>query len=201
MYQKLSKSLNDRSDYTEFFVSQAVFTPNGNAILKNTLAPGPMRKPSLFHWTEKQYEIGGPFDKWMKTLQPCRSRLTCCKNKTGLGNIVMRDFATRSFSSSLISKNFNWASGSELECEKQALAEEEAERQRLAEEKRLEAERIRQIAEEQARLAKEAKDAGKPLNGFSITGGCLLSCMTFFLHCSKISFFSFFAAKLTQLIK
>ena len=168
MYQELSKSLNDRNDYSKFFVSQAVFTPDGNAILKNTLAPGPMRKPSLFYWTKRQYAIGGPFDKWMKTLQPCRSRLTCCENKTGLGNIVMRDFATRSFSSSLISKNFNWASGSELECEQKALAEEEAERQRIAEEKRLEAERIRQEAEEQARLAKEANDAGKALNRFSI---------------------------------
>ena len=65
---------------------------------------------------KKQYAVGGPFDKWLKTVKTCVSRLSCCLSE-GYGNIIQRDFPTKSFTSAVINKNFKNPSGDQLTCE------------------------------------------------------------------------------------
>ena len=74
---------------------------------------------------KEQYATGGPFDKWLKTVKTCRSRKECCP-VAGHGNVIVRDFVTRSFTSSVIQKNFMAASGYELKCLQDEVAKEEA---------------------------------------------------------------------------
>ena len=79
----------------------------------------------IYRVKKDQYAVGGAFDKWLKTVKTCRSRLSCCPT-AGNGNIIVRDFPTRSFTSSVVNKNFKNPSGDELKCELVA-AQEEAE--------------------------------------------------------------------------
>ena len=76
---------------------------------------------------KEQYVAGGPFDKWLKTVKTCRSRTKCCRGR-GYGNIIVRDFATVTFTSSVINKNFMRPSGDELKCEEDEIASELAEK-------------------------------------------------------------------------
>ena len=107
-----------------FHVSQAVWTPNKEVIEKWTLNSSPA-KPSLYRWTELQYQPNGPFDKWLKTVETCRSNyessqyanVKCCENPSGIGNIIIRDFPTPEFGSAVINKNFIPVSGDQRECE------------------------------------------------------------------------------------
>ena len=92
-------------DYTGFYVSQAVWTPDEKAIALYQLNPLDKR-PSLFHWTAYQYKSNGPFDNWLKTVNTCKTRFACCSKISGLYNIIMRDFPTPEFSSSVVNKNF-----------------------------------------------------------------------------------------------
>ena len=73
---------------------------------------------------KEQYEAGGPFDKWLSTVKTCRSRLKCCP-ASGYGNVIVRDFVTRSFTASVINKNFMKPTGDELKCEEDEIAKEE----------------------------------------------------------------------------
>ena len=134
-------------------MSQAIWTPDGKAIAKhmgNILDP----KPNLYRWTESQYTSGGPFDKWLRTVETCNTRIICC-GLSGLANIVIRDFPTPEFSSAVINKNFKMSPG-QFECEQNELAKEEAARIAEAErqaEKRRQAEALRKAAEEKKRIA------------------------------------------------
>ena len=74
---------------------------------------------------QDQYAAGGPFEKWLKSVKTCRSRKKCCP-VAGYGNVIVRDFATRAFTSSVINKNFMQPSGDELKCEQEELAKEKA---------------------------------------------------------------------------
>ena len=89
---------------------------------------------------KEQYAPGGPYDKWLKTVKTCRTRESCCP-AAGHGNIIVRDFPTKSFTSSVINKNFMKPSVREEACEK---AEEKAVQDKAA-------------AEEAARAAAEAE--------------------------------------------
>ena len=80
---------------------------------------------------KEQYKAGGPFDKWLKTVKTCRSRAKCCQRRA-YGNIIVRDFATVPFTSSVINKNFMEPSGDELQCE-----QDEIENEKKVEEARL----------------------------------------------------------------
>ena len=88
---------------------------------------------------KEQYKAGGPFDQWLKTVKTCRSRTTCCERRRGYGNIIVRDFATVPFTSSVINKNFMGPSGDELQCELDEIEKERlaAENEKKAEEARL----------------------------------------------------------------
>ena len=44
------------------------------------------------------------------------TRLSCCQSQ-GYGNIIRRDFPTKSFTSSVINKNLKKPSGQQLTCE------------------------------------------------------------------------------------
>ena len=44
------------------------------------------------------------------------TRISCCQSE-GYGNIIRRDFPTKSFTSSVINKNFKKPSGQQLACE------------------------------------------------------------------------------------
>ena len=83
-----------------------------------------MDKKQTMTSKKEQYEAGGPFDKWLKTVKTCRSRTECCQPVAGYGNIIVRDFATRSFTSSVINKNFMNPSGDELKCEQYMIVKE-----------------------------------------------------------------------------
>ena len=74
---------------------------------------------------KEQYAAGGPFEKWLKGVKTCRSRSDCCPI-AGYGNVIVRDFATRAFTSSVINKNFMQPSGDELKCELAKIAKEKA---------------------------------------------------------------------------
>ena len=65
---------------------------------------------------KEQYAVGGPFDKWLKTVKTCVTRLSCCQSE-GYGNIIQRDFPTRHFTSSVVNKNFKHPTGDQLTCE------------------------------------------------------------------------------------
>ena len=138
LYNHLDKSLNERGSRGEFFISQAIWTPDGKAIAKHTLNIADP-KPNLYRWTESQYTSGGPFDKWLRTVQTCYTRLACC-SVSGFANIIMRDFPTPESSSAIVSKNFKGPVGAQGDCEKNELFKEEQKRKeeaaRLAEEKR-----------------------------------------------------------------
>ena len=133
LYDKLDANLKGRV-YTQLFhVSQAIWTPDEKAIAKYTFLNVGNRKPSLYHWTADQYRSNGPFDKWLKTVETCRTRLTCC-SASNFGNIIMRDFPTPDFGLAVVNKNFQSARGDQFECNEREAAREE--RERLAEEKR-----------------------------------------------------------------
>ena len=70
----------------------------------------------MMTFKKEQYAAGGPFDKWLKSVKTCRSRTKCCPGP-GYGNVIVRDFATLPFTSSVINKNFMGPSGSELKCD------------------------------------------------------------------------------------
>ena len=128
-------------------MSQAVFTPDEAAIGTNSLF---LFRPSLFQWTERQYTEDGPFDKWLRDVKTCRTRTKCC-GPSGFSNIIIRDFPSRAYASNVVAKNYkssSTASGSEGQCERNAVAEEE----RIAREK---AEAEKKAREEAARKAKE----------------------------------------------
>ena len=124
-----------------YHVSQAVFKPDENVITVNTLEIP--RRPSLYHWTKPQYEEKGPFDNWLKKLNVCRTREKCCVSAeytpSNFANIIIRDFPTKTFISTVIAKNYKSpqsAKGSEGECEeeeykKELEREEEARRKKL----------------------------------------------------------------------
>ena len=107
-----------------FHVSPAIWTPDeeGKVIKKWTLESSPA-KPSLYRWTEDQYKENGPFDKWLKTVETCRTNVKCCENPRGIGNIIMRDFPTPDFGNAVVNKNFLFATGDQRDCEEaQAVA-------------------------------------------------------------------------------
>ena len=99
-----------------FHVSQAIWTPDEDVLAKWTLSSSPA-KPSLYRWTELQYQPNGPFDKWLKTVETCRSTVKCCENPRGIANIIIRDFPTPEFGSAVIKKNFIPVSGDQRLCE------------------------------------------------------------------------------------
>ena len=103
-----------------FHVSQAVWTPNEEVIEKWTLNSSPAR-PSLYRWTENQYQANGPFDNWLKTVETCRTSVKCCENPRGIGNIIIRDFPTPDFGSAVVNKNFLFATGNQRKCEDEQL--------------------------------------------------------------------------------
>ena len=70
--------------------------------------------------------MGGPFEKWLKSVKTCRSRTECCP-PAGYGNVFVRDFVTRSFTSSVINKNYMRPTGDEVSCWQAAVAKEDAE--------------------------------------------------------------------------
>ena len=79
-----------------------------------------MFRPSLYHWTKRQYEEDGPFDKWLKTVRTCRTRASCC-GPSGFSNIIIRDFPDKGYTSNVIAKNYretSTAGGAEGTCEK-----------------------------------------------------------------------------------
>ena len=98
-----------------FHVSQAIWTPDLEEWKLNSSPPS----PSLYDWTEVQYQPNGPFDRWLKTVETCNSSLKCCENPRGVGNIIMRDFPTPDFAAAVVNKNFQLAIGTQLECEKE----------------------------------------------------------------------------------
>ena len=73
---------------------------------------------------KEQYEAGGPFEKWLRTVKTCRSRIECCP-VAGYGNIIIRDFVDRPFILNVVNKNFASPSGDELQCEIDELEKEE----------------------------------------------------------------------------
>ena len=72
---------------------------------------------------KEQYAPGGPYEKWLKTVKTCRTRESCCP-AAGYGNILVRDFPTKSFTSSVINKNFIKPSADEAACEKREIEAE-----------------------------------------------------------------------------
>ena len=127
----------------KFHVSQAIWTPDseGKVIVKWSLNFG-NQKPNLYRWTETQYQNGGPFDEWLRTVNTCRSRLACCNSTNmpaGYGNIIMRDFPTPEFGSEVVNKNFQWARGAELDCEKEERVKDKIRKEAEAEAARLKA--------------------------------------------------------------
>ena len=108
--------MKTRGTKLAFHVSQAIWTPDENVLDKWTLNSSPA-KPSLYRWTELQYQTNGPFYKWLKTFETCRSTVKCCENPSGIGNIIIRDFPTPEFGSAVISKNFKPVSGNQRVCE------------------------------------------------------------------------------------
>ena len=110
------KSYSDRN--YAFHVAQGLWTPDFDAILQGVLYKS---KPSLYHWTKDQYRQGGPFEKWLKKVKTCNSRKECCEKLSGYANIIIRDFPTVSFGVEVVNKNFNWADGDELDCEKEII--------------------------------------------------------------------------------
>ena len=102
-----------------FHVSQAIWTPDLEEWKLNSSPPS----PSLYNWTEFQYQAYGPFDKWLKTVETCRTNVKCCENPRGIGNIIMRDFPTPDFGNAVVNKNFLFATGDQRDCEEaQAVA-------------------------------------------------------------------------------
>ena len=93
---------------------------------KNLYVPKPFQNDTRT-LIQNQYAVGGPFDKWLKTIKTCVSRLSCCLSE-GYANIIQRDFPTKSFTSAVINKNFQSPSGDQLTCELAAAqAKKEAE--------------------------------------------------------------------------
>ena len=136
LYDLLDNNLRIRGTKFSFHVSQAVWTPDEKQIKKWTFGSFP-RKPSLYRWTEHQYQAYGPFDKWLGTVETCKTNVKCCENPSGIGNIIMRDFPTPRFGSAVVNKNFQFATGKQRTCEDKQIAEAkaEAERQKKAAEK------------------------------------------------------------------
>ena len=95
-----------------FHVSQAIWTPDLEEWKLNSSPPS----PSLYRWTELQYEPNGPFDQWLKTVETCKTDLKCCENPGGVGNIILRDFPTPEFGSQVVNKNFQYAIESQRRC-------------------------------------------------------------------------------------
>ena len=133
-------------------MSQAVFTPDYEAIIKGATNG----ITSKIGWTKKQYQSGGPFDKWLEEVKTCQSFAACCP-EAGYANIIIRDFPTISFVSKVINKNFDVASGDESDCEdkefkrlqKEAADEKEIERlQKQKEEKQAAKDREERIIKE-----------------------------------------------------
>ena len=114
-----------------FHVSQAIWTPDNEEIEKWTLKSSPLR-PSLYCWTELQYQANGPFDKWLKTVETCRTNVKCCENPRGIGNIIIRDFPTPDFGSAVVNKNFQSATGNQRECEDKQFAAKAVKADKLA---------------------------------------------------------------------
>ena len=110
--------MNTRGTKFAFHVSQAIWTPDqeGKVIEKWTIKSSPPR-PSLYRWTEDQYRANGPFDKWLKTVETCRSNVKCCENPRGIGNIIIRDFPTPEFGAAVVNKNFLLSTGDQSKCE------------------------------------------------------------------------------------
>ena len=98
-----------------FHVSQAIWTPDLEEWKLNSSPPS----PSLYHWTEAQYQPNGEFDRWLKEVIVCNSNVKCCENPQDIGNIIMRDFPTPDFAAAVVNKNFQLAIGTQLECEKE----------------------------------------------------------------------------------
>ena len=122
LYPKIVAETKTRSKLSKFHVSQAVFTPDEAAIGTNSLF---LFRPSLFQWTERQYTEDGPFDKWLRDVKTCRTRTKCC-GPSGFSNIIIRDFPSRAYASNVVAKNYkssSTASGSEGQCERNAVAE------------------------------------------------------------------------------
>ena len=119
LYDKLDENLKTRGTKLAFHVSQAVWTPD---LEKWKMISSPPRS-SLYRWTELQYQANGPFDKWLKTVETCRTNVKCCENPRGIGNIVIRDFPTPDFGSIVVNKNFQYATRNQRKCEENLMCE------------------------------------------------------------------------------
>ena len=177
LYDQLDDTIKeDRKNshnYTNFYVSQAVWTPDEKAIAFYTLNPVD-RRPSLFHWTAYQYKSNGAFDNWLKTVNTCKTRFACCSKIPGLYNIIMRDFPTPEFSSSVVNKNFvpTNSNSDEFQCEQMYATDH--------------IENLRKSAENARRAAIEAKHAIKVIkmnNHFRI--------LTYFKRTQKMKLLEF----------
>ena len=119
--------------------------------------------PAQKLWVRGQYKENGPFADWLKTVKTCTTRAACCSPKDN-SNIIVRDYPNRPFVSRVVNKNFQVASGDELECDRRMIVEElkaikdeeERERRQKEEEERIKKENER-IAEEKRKKEEEEK--------------------------------------------
>ena len=119
--------------------------------------------PAQKLWVRGQYKENGPFADWLKTVKTCTTRAACCSPKDN-SNIIVRDYPNRPFVSRVVNKNFQIASGDELECDRRMRAaelkaikdKEEKERKEAEERERIRLENIR-IAEEKKKKEEERK--------------------------------------------